>query len=644
MSNQILNISLLFVEDSTDARKTISEMLSRKVAKLYVAKNAEKALKIYKKYLPDVLLSDIKMPGMNGLEMAEKMKRINPQLKIIMMSAYTDADYLLKSISLQVDGYIVKPIRRKKLFFTVKKQANIILLEKKLKKQKKELKKSEQNYKLLTEVMKDVVVRMSPAGKLLYVSPSIKEFAGYTREEVEGSFISDYFAKKSDLFRAKKLIDELVKSPKSGNFEFLFKHKNGSFFPVEHTYFPLISHEKIYAIQLVMRDITEQKNTEVKLKKAKQKAERSDHLKSDFLANMSHEIRTPMNGIIGFAELLKSSNLNEKQTETYVNIINTSGNHLLNLINDIIDISKIDAKRLNVIEKELALNKFLDDIYQFFHFQIVTFSNKIEFLLKKAFADGEDRLFTDEVRLRQILINLLGNAVKFTNSGKIELGYALQNGNILFTVSDTGIGISEKELPLIFERFRQADESSTRKYGGTGLGLAIAKACTELLGGEIWVKSKQGEGTTFSFTIPYKPVVKIEVEQEFQPDSRPEKLLLGKTILIVEDEEISLLILTEMLKDTKATVLHATNGVQAVEMCKNNTDIDMVLMDIQLPQLSGLEATKAIKKIRPDLPIISQTANAMHEDQLKSFEAGCVEHMTKPIDLDLLKVLLFKYL
>ncbi len=248
------------------------------------------------------------------------------------------------------------------------------------------------------------------------------------------------------------------------------------------------------------------KNQKQELKKAKEKAEESDKLKSTFLANMSHEIRTPMNAILGFTEILTETELDKKQTE-YINIIKSSGNHLLELINDIIDISKLESNQLQIVESKCNLNNFLKDIKIFFELSLNK-NNKADLNLElnPGLEKGKDILYTDTTRLRQILINLIGNAIKFTIDGTISISYERIENELLFTIKDTGIGIPKEQLPIIFERFRQADETTTKKFGGTGLGLAISKACTELLGGKIWAESEKEKGSSFYFTIPYKPL------------------------------------------------------------------------------------------------------------------------------------------
>ena len=374
------------------------------------------------------------------------------------------------------------------------------------KKDKQELEKSEKNYRLLTESLNDVVARISKSGRLLYVSPRIKTFAGYEPNEELGEHFSKYVSNESDLVKALEILSDIFITKKSGTFEILYNPKNGEPFPVELSYSPVIENNKVQYVHLVMRDNTERKKLEEDLKKAKEEAEEGANLKAAFLANMSHEIRTPMNGIIGFTDLLKQENLSSEKRTYYIDIISKSGKHLLNLINNIIDISKIDAEQVRIFEDECKLNFCLLDLYNFFNDLVEKENNgNVKLNVNYGIPVGEDSIQTDETRLRQIITNLIGNAVKFTEKGSININSSInKDGNILISVEDTGIGMTQEEISVIFERFRQADDSTTKNYGGTGLGLAISKAYVEMLGGELWVESKKGKGSTFYFTIPYK--------------------------------------------------------------------------------------------------------------------------------------------
>ncbi|PLX16303.1 MAG: hypothetical protein C0597_08050, partial [Marinilabiliales bacterium] len=376
-----------------------------------------------------------------------------------------------------------------------------------------------------------------------------------------------------------------------------------------------------------------------KLHFAKEKAEESDRLKSAFLANISHELRTPMNGIIGFSKLiLDSDDLSQETIIKYLNIINKSGYLLLDLLNDIIDLSKIEAKQLKLNNSEFRLNELIEELLSFF---ISERNNQgkqnIKILAEKEYDYKDLSIFSDSNRIRQILYNLLSNALKFTNEGSIKFGYYIEVPNIVFFVKDTGVGLNELEKELIFERFRQVDDKSTRRYGGAGIGLSICKGIVENLNGKIWVDSQKGEGSTFYFTIPFSPG-KSEVNKKNEIMSHQEYCWPNKSILIVEDSKVSYDLLTKFLKDSKVEFFHASDGEQAVELCKLNHKIDLVLMDIKLPIMDGLEATEQIKKIKPELPIIAQTANAMDDDEAVILAAGCDDYISKPISrLDLLQ-------
>jgi PAS domain S-box-containing protein len=385
---------------------------------------------------------------------------------------------------------------------------------------------------------------------------------------------------------------------------------------------------------------------ESELIKAKDKAEESDKLKTAFLANMSHEIRTPMNGILGFAEMLNDDHLNKANRKKYLNIINSNGKMLINLIDDIIDFAKIESDQVNIVQDEFSLNTLLEQVQSTFLTRTIRKDkSKVKLLTRKPFPDEKSFIRTDPIRLRQILTNLVGNAIKFTHRGSIEFGYELEDSKtIRFYVKDTGIGIPADKLQLIFERFIQADSSPSRKYGGSGLGLAISKGLVELLGGRMWAESEVAKGSTFYFTIPFVSVSrKLEEKQESKPQ-RAHYNWDGKLFLIAEDDKFSFKFLEGFLKQNKAEVLRAADGRQAIEICRDNPGIDLVLMDIQMPEMNGLTATGEIKKFNPTVPIIAQTANAINEEKIRCLEAGCDDFITKPVNINELYVKIDKWL
>ncbi len=386
------------------------------------------------------------------------------------------------------------------------------------------------------------------------------------------------------------------------------------------------------------RDISIRKQTERKLEYALKKAEESDRLKTAFLSNMSHEIRTPLNAIIGFSDLLDEDDLTKEEKARFIKLIHENGNTLLNLIGDIIDLARIEAGevRLNLEKCNITdLFKNLHDNYQ----GMMQKSSASQVEIQLNIPDKLVTMFADKLKLKQILTNLIDNALKFTEKGTITFGFVVNKNEhqepetIQIFVNDTGIGIPADKQGAVFERFIKIHEGGKKLYPGTGLGLSIVSQFVQLMKGSIRLESQAGEGSSFVITLPYL----------LQPHILPKKPVssikhdyAGKTILIVEDVDSNFELLKILLEQTKAQILRATNGMSAIEACQNNPLINLVLMDIQLPGLNGYEATRKIKAIRPELPIIAQTAFAMTEEKNACFDAGCDAYLAKPIRAELL--------
>ncbi len=391
---------------------------------------------------------------------------------------------------------------------------------------------------------------------------------------------------------------------------------------------------KVWGRRGIIIDITERNQYIEALKRERTKALASNQHKSFFLANMSHEIRTPMNSIIGFSNLLTSNEVPDDQKKEFINYIQSSGELLLNLIDDIIDISKIEAGEIKIKKKECNLQEILNELRITFE-DYKNKSAKGHLDLRLHTPDNSNLVIkTDPMRLRQVLVNLIGNAIKFTDEGFIEFGYNIDNERKLeFYVKDTGIGLSRSELDIIFERFKRTKITEQRDISGTGLGLAISKNLVKMLGGEMWVDSIEGKGTTFYFTIPLLRVGGTDEKTYWQEEVQEEYLWNNKTILVTEDDENSYRFVNEILKNTGARVLWAKNGKQAEEMVKKYPEIDLVLMDVLLPEQDGYETTRHIKISFPDVPVIAQTAFAMEGDKEKSILAGCDDYITKPLNV-----------
>lgn len=387
----------------------------------------------------------------------------------------------------------------------------------------------------------------------------------------------------------------------------------------------------------------ENTNQKLELIKAKIKAEESDRLKSSFLANLSHEIRTPMNAINGFTELILNTKVSESEKLEYLNVIEKSGKNLVGIIEDLIEMSKIESNQLTPNLTVINLDSLVSELYETLK---VTIQNKgIEFKLVKSKKPPKFNIITDDIKLKQVIINLLTNAIKFTEKGSVMFGFEVDEESKLinFTVRDTGLGISEDNHKYIFDRFKRVDSDISIKVGGLGLGLAISKAYIDLLGGSISLESKVGEGSTFYFSIPLeysktehitvKPINNVDIVKS-----------AAETILIAEDDNINFLLFQKMMQNKNIQIIRAINGQEAVDICLNNPNIDLVLMDIKMPIMNGFEALEQIRPIRPNLPIIAQTAYSSSDDKIKIEEAGFNGYITKPLNRDHLFELINNYL
>ncbi|WP_051554725.1 PAS domain-containing protein [Maribacter antarcticus] len=387
------------------------------------------------------------------------------------------------------------------------------------------------------------------------------------------------------------------------------------------------------------QDITEQKKLAIELIKAKEKAEESDRLKSAFLANMSHELRTPMNGILGFSELLKEKNISNEKKDTYLEFIEKEGNRLLSFISNIVDISKIESNVITINTSSSNINILIDELYSKYAIKLKNTGIKLQ--IKKGLGDKDSSVKIDTNKLVQVLSNLLENAIKFTKKGEIEFGYFLANSELKFYVKDSGVGIEIEEQRNIFNRFRQGKLEQTHNHG-VGLGLSIVKGLVNILGGDVWVDSQTGVGSTFFFTIPYENVT---TDTKVVLDHSDTALESGHfTLLIAEDDEFSFMYLKACLSDFNCSILRAFNGKEAVELVNQNAAIDLVLMDINMPEMNGDRALEEIRKTNKEVPIIAQTGLAMSGDKEKLLKAGFNDYISKPISTNVLMTTVNKHL
>lgn len=475
-----------------------------------------------------------------------------------------------------------------------------------------------------------------------YVNPKFTQLTGYTLEEVLGN---NPKILQSGLTTS-QTYDSLWNALQSGQEwkgELQNRTKGGALYLEAASISPILDDKgKITHYLAVKEDITEIKQIMDELILTKEKAVESDRLKTAFLMNMSHEIRTPMNGILGFLSLLDEPNLDEESKREYIQIVNSSAQRLLSTINDIIEISRIESGVVEVSTLEVNLVDQMDFYLDFFLPQAT--AKNLDLVITTQLTGKDALVMTDRNKMDSILINLIKNALKFTSKGRIEVGNYLEDGKLVFFVKDTGKGIPPERISSIFERFVQADIRLTRTHEGSGLGLSIAKAYATSLNGEITVESTMGVGSTFKLYIPY-----VASSSQAPPILTKEEVMstsntTNKTILIAEDDENSYIYLEVLLGGEDFTLLHTINGLETVQAMKDNPNIDLILMDLSMPKMNGLEATKEIRTFNTKIPIIAQTAFAFSSDRLNALDAGCTDYISKPISTKSIKEIVQKYL
>ncbi len=491
------------------------------------------------------------------------------------------------------------------------------------------------------------IVITNRGGTIEYVNPKFCEITEYSYEELIGKnpriLQSGYHNKEF----YKNLWDTIL----GGNDwkgEFLNKKKSGKLYWDRGLISPIFDENgNITHFVGVKEDVTAQKHLLEELVKAKDKALESERLKTAFLANVSHEVRTPLNGILGFAQVLKTQEVSMEEVKKFASIILKRGNELLELFNEILDLSLIESNQLRISPKSVYINSVLYELFSSFLLNEKVKSKKIEFRLGRVLPEGFE-FITDPLRLKQILSNLIENGIKFTKKGFVEFGCSKQdNGDLLFYVKDTGIGIPSNKFEAIFERFQQINSDFiSREYEGAGLGLPLAKGLVNLLGGRIWVESELGEGSTFYFTIsPLKLTEKVEspkIQIELEP---PKKEGEKFTFLVGEDDYLNYIVLDKMLKKHfNCEVLYAANGKEVLEVLEQREDIDLILLDIRMPVMDGFKAFEEIRKQNKKIPIVAVTAYAYSEDRKRALEMGFDEYIVKPFEFSELAVKLNKIL
>lgn len=666
-------LNILVVEDDLPSRVFISTILKGYFQNIFMAENGQEGLEVFKEHSPDIIVSDIGMPVMNGLDMARYIRRINPRVPIILTTAFDNKSVLLEAIELGINSYIIKPVQKEQMITVLENVSSTILIERQLKQQ-------EDRLKVLSSAVEhslSFVLIFDKNGIIEYANPALCDSTGFSPEELIGNNIKLLEVYDFDGYSAyHKAVNEF--SEWQG--ELPVKMKNGDSFWVssacsliyndeslEPKYVQVsedITVKKIQEDNLIkynekleqkvkertsalesinqklLSEIETRKKTEQDLIKAKEAAEAANKAKSLFLAKVTHELRTPMNGVLGMTSILLDSNIDEKQRRA-LNIVKYSADTLLNIINDLLDWSKIETGKLSLDNRVFNLREMLNHTYDML-FSIAA-SKGLEFKLHLT-NDIPEFFLGDSNRIQQVLINLLGNAIKFTEDGYVELTVQKLNQKdriveLEFMVKDTGIGIEPEKVSRLFQSFSQIDNTLTRKYGGTGLGLAISKEIVEMMNGKIVCNSVPDVGSSFEFSIQ----LELSDSSSKLIDSVSDNSLahiadtypdFNLSILVVEDSIINQQVINEALLKKNCKVDLANNGKESIDKFKTNA-YDLIFMDIQMPGMDGLQATSAIREIEKEnklirTPIISLTAHDDEHSKIDAKEAGCDGFISKP--------------
>lgn len=488
---------------------------------------------------------------------------------------------------------------------------------------------------LMVNAANDRISFFDNEGNLKYANPSFYSMIGLDNSEYNSATLSEIIHPDDQNF----LVNKARALEETGFFEseFRLRHLNGHYLDLSNRSIVIKSNrgEKLGHVS-IDRDIALLKKVHADLVKANIDSETSNRLKSSFLANISHEIRTPLNSVVGFSNLLLADNISKDVREEYIEHINHNSEKLLQIIGDIIDLSRLESSQIEITYEETSLTSIITEIVEDTR-QIIKRNEKPILLnVKNQFEENGDLIFTDRVWLKRVLSHLMDNAVKFTLDGSIEFSYQREADKIVFRIKDTGIGIKNENLSHIFEEFRQEVGGHHRPFEGLGIGLTLAKEVVERMGGRINVTSEKGIGSEFSFSIPYRPAGSTKIKSAEAGLNQFLKPIdwSSKKCLIVDDNKDVLLYLNRILLDTGVTILTARSGYEAIELVKTTPDIDVVLLDMQMPEMNGIEATKEIRKIRKNMPIIAQTAFVFEDDKDIIIEAGCDACLIKPIRKD----------
>jgi PAS domain S-box-containing protein len=582
-----------------------------------------------------VILIDYHLVGMNALELIKIIRQKKKLcIPIILIAGRGNEELAVQALKLGATDYLTKS--EKYLY----RLTSVIINSY----QYCELKSKQESLRQLSRAVEQspvLIMITDTRGNIEYVNPKFTETTGYSMQEVLGRnprFLKSGYTSEAEY---RELWNTIV-SGSEWKGELQNKRKDGTQYWEDVSITSIKTPEgKITHFLAVKSDITEKKKMIGELIIAKEKAEESDQLKTSFLNNISHEIRTPLNAIVGFTGIMADPLLSPDKRQEFGEIIENSSNQLLSIITDIINISTIEAGQEKLNLKNTDINSCCSLLYE--QFSLRAKSRNISFRFDEPLPDSEAFCMLDETKFMQILTNLLDNAFKFNKEGYVHFGYSVKNDFLEFYVKDSGIGIHPDFHREIFKRFRQVEVSATRQYGGSGLGLSIAKAYVELHGGKIRLESELGKGSVFYFTIPCRKE-KQDITADVSAGSEfPSGNKKSISILVAEDEDFNYMLIEELLSGSGTSIIRANNGSEALEFVKSTPEIGMVLMDLKMPVMDGYEATRRIKQIRPDLPVIAQTAYSADADKFKAMACGCNDFISKPFKQDLFISKIMKY-
>lgn len=621
---EILDIKVLYIDDSEVVRDAKCAMLRTIAREVYEAENGIQGIELFVQKRPDIIFTDVEMPGLNGYEMSKKIKEIDPDAIIVAVTVHEETSELIRFIELGVENYLIKPVSVDKLINTVKHIYKKTKIEREL---RQKLEYNEKKFRCLVENIVDIIILSDEEGNVNYTNYENREFLGYSPQERENWKIFDFLEEKCRKLSIERYINDIKKVDEVFSFEVDLLAKNGDVHYFEGNYIRLGRQNKIDGILLNAKDVTESRKSKQEIIESRDAAQAANDIKAHAIASISHEIRTPMNGIVGFVDLLDNTELSTNQ-KFYVEKIKRSSDSLLKLTNNLLDFSKIEANKTEIDNIEFSIYDTVEDSVQIFSGKAKEKKNEIGLIIDK---DVPKNLYGDPVKISQVLNNILSNAVKFTENGEIlievrKLTEMEGKVIILLKISDTGIGIKVDNIKKIFSAFSQADSTISRKYGGTGLGLAISKKLIELMNGEIKVESEFGKGTSFSIMIPINSVNTVM--------PKPKKQISKRVIksAVFSDRSVIRKVVSHYAEEEKHQVEEFDNLEKFLERIKNvqrgKDEIELFFVD----NCSMKNKTEDMKKIIEENPNLANTCFVLVVDvESVSESSKRIEVIRKPL-------------